>query len=162
MLAFALAGTVFCMASKQPQALAYQRARFTALLPRDRAYTPTHFWLRQQEGAWRVGLTKFGSRLLGEIVDYGFEVSPGAPVRSGQKIGWVEGFKSLTEIPCLIEGRFVGANPALEESPSLVNQDPHGAGWLYEVQGMPDRAALDAEAYAKVLDVEIDRRLGAS
>ncbi len=116
-------------------------------------------WQRE-EATWRVGLTKFGSRLLGEIVDYGFELSPGAPVRAGQRLGWVEGFKSLSEMLCLIAGRFETANAALEGAPSLINQDPHGSGWLYEARGVPEASALNAAAYASVLDREIDRMLG--
>ncbi len=149
-----------CMGNDPAGPLHYQRARFSALLPRDRLYTPTHCWaLKGDTGTWRVGFTKFGSRLLGEVVDFGFEVAPGAAVSAGEKIGWLEGFKAVSELVCFVEGRFLGGNPALEQNPSLVNQDPHGAGWLYGIQGAPTEACVGVEAYARTLDQEIDRRL---
>jgi len=138
----------------------YQRARFATQLPVGYRYSPSHFWMAEQEPqVWRVGLTKFGSRMLGEMVDYGFEVEPGAPVVVGQVIGWVEGFKALTEIASIADGRFAGVNPALDQNPALVNQDPFGAGWLYAVHGQPGANCTDVEGYKKILDQAIDRML---
>jgi glycine cleavage system H protein len=135
----------------------YQRACFTARLPADYLYSPAHFWLAQRgEGLWRVGLTKFGARMLGEMVDHGFGMEAGAPVAPGQIIGWVEGFKAILDLACLVEGRFAGGNPALETEITLVNLDPHGAGWLYAVKGRPDARCVPLAAYAQVLDREID------
>ncbi len=153
-------------------ALEYQRARFKALLPKGYLYTQSHLWLAPQgAGAppqtprpaeaslWRVGLTSFAVRLLGETVEHGFHLEPGAPVSPGQAIGWVEGFKALSEVLCPAEGRFTGGNPALQTDITLINQDPHAAGWLYAVHGRPGAHCVDAEGYARILDQAIDRML---
>ena len=138
--------------------LTYQRARFIAELPTDCVYSPSHFWLRRlEDGTLRIGFTKFATRLLGEMVDYGFDVEVGSNVIPGQVLGWVEGFKAVSEVYCAAQGVFLGPNPALETSLSLVNQDPHGAGWLYSVRGAPDAKCVDAGGYARVLDETIDR-----
>jgi glycine cleavage system H protein len=143
-----------------PGVVRYQRARFAAELPADYLYSAAHFWLaRQGEDGWRVGLTKFGTRLLGEVVDYGFGAAPGALVAPGQVIGWIEGFKAIADLRCVAAGRFAGGNPALETDAALVNKDPHGAGWLYAVQGRPDPQCVDAQGYARILDQAIDRLL---
>src|SRR5262249_54307045 len=47
----------------------YKRARFLTHLPKDRLYTRSHAWLVEvRPGVWRIGLTKFASRMLGDIV----------------------------------------------------------------------------------------------
>jgi len=89
---------------------------------------------RAKEGElWRVGLTKFATRMLGEMVDHGFAVEINAPVASGQIIGWVEGFKAISDLFCIAEGRFAGSNARLKEEIALLGKDPYSAGWLYAV-----------------------------
>jgi glycine cleavage system H protein len=138
----------------------YRRAKFVTRLPTAYRYSPAHYWLGPQpDGSWRVGLTKFGTRMLGEMVDFGFQTEPGATVHSGQILGWIEGFKAVADVICVFIGEFVGPNPALETDPSLVNSDPYGAGWLYCVRGQPDATCTDVNGYAAVLDQTIDRLL---
>ena len=138
--------------------LYYKRSRFSSRLPRDRRYTSSHAWLLETEpGVWRVGFTKFATRMLGDIVEHGFTVKPNESVSVGQAIGWVEGFKALTDLYCVIDGAFGGPNPALEADSTLADSDPYGAGWLYWVRGTPDPAATDVDGYASLLDLTIDK-----
>jgi glycine cleavage system H protein len=121
-------------------------------------YTTSHYWLARQDiGQWRVGLTKFAVRMLGEMVDLDFQVRPNAPARLGQIIGWIEGFKAISDLYCIVEGVFTGGNPALPEQSTLLSQDPYGAGWLYQVSGRPDPKAVDVYGYKLILDRTIDR-----
>jgi glycine cleavage system H protein len=146
--------------SAQPKTLHYKRSHFATQLPLDFLYTPSHAWLAQQPGdLWRVGLTKFATRMLGEMVDCGFEPKPGSPVTTGQIIGWVEGFKAISDIYCVIQGTFSGANPALNENITAINEDPYGAGWLFQAAGQPDAKCMDVHAYVTLLDTTIDRIL---
>ncbi|HEY5913152.1 MAG TPA: glycine cleavage system protein H [Verrucomicrobiae bacterium] len=148
------------MAAEQSDALAYQRARFATRLPLGYLYSPGHYWIgRQEEHLWRVGFTKFGSRMLGEMVDYGFDTEVGSPIRTGQVIGWIEGFKALSEVFCVGGGQFGGANPALEDDPTVINRDPYDAGWLYLIRGEPDSTCIDVHAYAELLNRTIDKLL---
>ena len=87
------------MEASRPKTLHYKRSRFVTQLPLDYLYGPSHSWIaRQGDGTWRVGLTKFATRMLGEMVDHGFELEVGAPVAPGQIIGWVEGFKAISDV----------------------------------------------------------------
>jgi len=141
--------------------LAYKRARFATRLPRDRVFTPAHYWLLPQgNGVQKVGFTKFATRMLGESVEFEFEVAPGAQVDRGQAIGWFEGFKAVTELYSPAAGRFVGPNPDLEEMMANLHRAPYDRGWLYLLEGdLPDDA-LDADGYAAFLDQTIDRMTG--
>lgn len=149
------------MAPDAGHIIPYKRSRFQTRLPKDRLYTPSHFWLDPVEsGLWRVGFTRFATRMLGEIVESGFEVKPGETVKVGQTIGWVEGFKALTDLFCVADGTFAGPNPELEADPTLIDKDPYYKGWLYTVRGAVDPNAATAEGYIQVLDATIDKMMG--
>ena len=144
----------------EPQEIRYRRARFSTRLPINRLYTLSHYWLLEEApGVWRVGFTRFATRMLGDFVEMAFEPRIGEPVSVGQPIGSVEGFKALTELYCVAEGEFTGGNPALEEDITLADTDPYGAGWLYRVRGRPEPDALDVHGYATALDRTIDGML---
>jgi glycine cleavage system H protein len=144
----------------QPATSFYKRSNFVTHLPVERLYTPSHFWLAEEEvGRWRIGFTKFATRMLGEIVEVQWETLAGAPVNSGDIIGSIEGFKAISDLYCAANGRFLGGNPALRDSAALVADDPYGAGWLYAVEGEPDSKCVDLTAYRALLDTTIDRIL---
>lgn len=126
----------------------------------DCRFSPSHCWLRPQpDGAWQVGLTRFATRMLGDIVDHGFERNPMTPVVPGQVVGWIEGFKAISDLFCVLEGTFLGGNPSLKDSVSLVGEDCYHRGWLYQVQGTPDPICVDVHGYREILDRTIDRML---
>ena len=138
----------------------YKRSRFSARLAIDRRYTEGHLWLREAEpGCWRVGFTKFALRMLGDPVELELEAQAGAPVEKGQVVGWVEGFKAVTDVFCPLDGEFAGGNGALDEDIALL-ASPSDEGWIYQVRGEPGPDCVDAEGYAGILDATIDRMLG--
>jgi len=136
----------------------YRRERFETVLPADRLYVPSHFWLaREASGTWRVGFTPFATRMLGEPVEHQFTIPAGATVRLGDVVGWVEGFKAVTELYAVVEGVFGGGNPGLDEDITRLQADPFGTGWLYRVTGTPAPDMLDAHGYATHLDATIEK-----
>jgi glycine cleavage system H protein len=153
------------MSSQTPydpkEVVLYKRSRFQSRLPRNRLYTRSHFWLAEQEpGLWRIGFTRFATRMLGDTVEHGFEVKPGEAIRVGQTIGWVEGFKALTDLYSVADGAFAGGNPEIEGDPTLVDKDPYYKGWLYLVRGTPEVNAMPVEGYVELLDSTIDKMQG--
>ena len=138
--------------------LYYRRSLFRTRLLRDRLYTASHFWLQEHEpGLWRVGLTKFASRMLGDIVEIGFDVAGGAQVNVGDAIGWFEGFKARSDLYAVAAGVFAGSNPELADRLALIEDDRYRRGWLYAIRGTPERDAMDVHGYAAWLDATIDR-----
>lgn len=132
-----------------------------AHLPVGHRYTASHAWIApspEHPDHWRVGLTRFALRMLGELVELRLEATAGQPVGLGDIVGNIEGFKAISDLYCVVEGRFRGPNPALAEGLEPVTRQVHEA-WLYEVEGQPDPRALDVEAYTGVLDATIDRIL---
>ncbi|MGV3773339.1 MAG: glycine cleavage system protein H [Verrucomicrobiales bacterium] len=148
------------MDTGKPKTLAYKRSHFVTHLPETYLYSPSHCWMAEVEsGVWRVGLTKFATRMLGEMVDYQLELAPGSAVQSGQIIGWIEGFKAISDIYSIAEGTYLQSNPILKEKISLVSKDCYGEGWLYMVKGMPDPKTVDVKTYQQILDKTIDKIL---
>ncbi|QOV92492.1 glycine cleavage system protein H [Humisphaera borealis] len=145
----------------------YKRNRFQSRLPRKFLYTRSHFWLEELEPAsdgkaplYKVGFTRFATRMLGEIVEQGFEAKPGSAITVGQTLGWVEGFKALSDVYGVIDGTFEGANTTLNDDPSRIDKDPYYAGWLYLARGTPDPNSTAVDGYMQVLDATIDKMLG--
>jgi glycine cleavage system H protein len=148
------------MSAAKPKTLHYKRSHFVTQLPVDHLYSPAHSWIaRQPDGTWRVGLTKFATRMLGEMVDHGFDTAPGARIACGQVLGWVEGFKAISDVFCIADGEFLGVNPLLKQKISTISKDPYQAGWLYAVRGTPDPKCTDVETYRDHLDRSISRIL---
>lgn len=144
----------------QPKTELYKRSNFIAHLPVDCLFSPSHCWLARIDGGlWRVGFTKFATRMLGELVEIQWEKASGEPVACGEIIGSIEGFKAISDLYCVLSGRFAGGNAALDTQVELVGNAPHGAGWLYQAEGEPDPKCLDLPAYRALLDSTIDRIL---
>jgi glycine cleavage system H protein len=142
------------------ETIAYKRSRFSTRLPAGYRYTPSHYWLIEIDpGVWRVGFTKFATRMLGDIVEFEFKVQPGATIEPGQVLGWTEGFKAMSDIFSAASGEFLGANPALNGAITLIDHDPYGEGWLYSVRGAPDPRSTDVNGYIAVLDATVDTML---
>jgi glycine cleavage system H protein len=142
------------------ETIAYKRARFSTRLPADRRYTAAHYWLKEETpGIWRVGFTKFATRMLGDLVEYDFSIKAGGRIAVGEEIGSIEGFKAITAIYSVAEGEFLGIGDDFAADITLVETDPYGRGWLYKVKGLPDPESIDVNGYISLLDGTIDRLL---
>jgi glycine cleavage system H protein len=143
--------------------LAYRRAQFKTRLPTDRRFTKAHLWLRVMDaGVVQVGLTRFATRMLGEVVEYEFEATAGTEVVTGDTIGWIEGFKAVSDLFVPMDGRFAGPNPDLDTNMEQIHHSPYDRGWLYSLHGQLPDDCLTPEEYAAFLDGTIDRMMGKS
>jgi glycine cleavage system H protein len=122
------------------------------VFPDDLKYTSEHEWVRtpgEAEGSVRVGITDFAQDALGDIV-YVSLPEVGAEIEAGAAVGELESTKSVNDVYAPLTGTVAAVNEALDGTPELVNSDPYGAGWLFEL--VPSDAAsvdalMDATAY---------------
>lgn len=138
----------------------FKHARFSARFPDLFRYSRSHYWMAPVEsdpGVWRVGFTKFATRMLGELVDCEWKKKDGEVVAPGDNIGWVEGFKAASDVYCVMDGQFVGGNPELEEDACIIRTDPYEIGWLYSVRGEPEPDSLDVHGYIELLSGTIQK-----
>lgn len=148
------------MSAARDETVYYRRSRFTTHLPVDRRYSPAHYWiLEESAGVWRVGFTKFATRMLGDIVEFEFSVAVGAAIAVGEDIGSIEGLKAITSVFAAGAGGFLGEGALLRQDVTLAESDPYGKGWLYKLQGEPAPDTVDVHGYVAILDATIERML---
>jgi glycine cleavage system H protein len=111
--------------------------------PEDLRYTAEHEWVRTGDGGVvRVGITSFAQDALGDVV-YVSLPTVGDTVATGDACGEVESTKSVSDLYAPLSGEVTAVNEALDSTPELVNTDPYGEGWMYELK-VDDLAAVDA------------------
>jgi glycine cleavage system H protein len=140
----------------------YKRSNFVTHLPTGYLYSPTHYWIaleREGSNVWRVGFTKFATRMLGEVVDQQWEKTVGDLIAPGEILGSIEGFKAISDIYSIAAGTFQGGNEVLQSKIELISARPYDEGWLYRVEGAPDAKCTDLAGYRSLLDSTIDRIL---
>jgi glycine cleavage system H protein len=96
-------------------------------------YSRSHEWVLVDGESARVGITDHAQDALGQIVDVQLPLI-GDAVVAGKAVAEVESSKSVSDIGSPVSGTVVLVNELLADSPELINSDPFGAGWLYEVQ----------------------------
>jgi len=125
--------------------------------PEDLKYSSEHEWVRspgEADGSVRIGITHFAQDALGDIV-YVSLPEVGAEVTKGETVGELESTKSVSDIYAPVSGTVVARNDALDATPELVNTDPYGEGWLFEITGADSDdvdALMEAGAYQETLD----------
>ena len=122
-------------------------------MPDDLRFSNDHEWVRAiEDGCWRVGITDYAQDSLGDVV---FVEPPavGSAVGAGDTCGEIESTKSVSEVYSPVSGTVTAVNPALTDDPALLNSDPYGEGWIYEMR--PD----DPTAVAGLLDAAAYRAL---
>jgi len=112
------------------------------VFPDDLLYTSEHEWVRRGEATVRVGITDYAQDALGDIV-YVSLPEVGAELASGAAVGELESTKSVSDVYAPLEGTVSAVNDALDGTPELVNSDPYGDGWLFELT-LADPSSVDA------------------
>lgn len=131
----------------------------TSSIPDDLHYTAEHEWIKLSTGddgttLARIGITDYAQESLGDVV---FLQLPeqGAAVTAGEAVGEVESTKSVSDVFAPLAGVVAARNDAVETNPELLNTDPYGQGWLFELT-LADQDAvkglLDAAAYGKLVE----------
>jgi glycine cleavage system H protein len=118
--------------------------------PEDLRYTTEHEWVRTAaDGVLRVGITAYAQDALGDVV-YVTLPDVGAEVSAGSTCGEVESTKSVSDLYAPVSGEVTARNETLDATPELVNSDPYGEGWLYELRPSDPSAVdglLDSASY---------------
>ncbi|WP_252974022.1 glycine cleavage system protein GcvH [Janibacter melonis] len=121
--------------------------------PDDLRYTTDHEWVRETAEGVRIGITGYAQEALGDVVFVSLP-TVGDEVTKGDSCGEVESTKSVSDLYAPLTGTVTAVNEALEGPPELVNSDPYGDGWMYEItlgDGADTSELMDAEAYQQQL-----------
>lgn len=120
--------------------------KFTFKVAADRLYNSEGVWAKEENGRVRIGLTDFVQQRSGDVAFA--EVKPaGTALVAGDEVAVIETIKVNITYTSPVSGTIVEVNPAMNDAPEAINQDPYGAGWL----AVLDVASWEAER-AKLLD----------
>lgn len=102
-------------------------------IPSNLNYTKTHEWVKANGNIARVGITDFAQKELTDIV---FVELPkqNTVISAGKECTVIESVKTAADIYAPVSGRVVKINQSVVEAPEIVNNDPYGEGWLFEVE----------------------------
>lgn len=128
--------------------------KFTFKVATDRLYTDGHLWVRWEDGLARIGLSDYLQQSSGDVA-FAEPEPAGTELAPGDDLGSIETIKVNLVLLSPLSGVVREVNPALEDAPELVNQDPYGEGWLILVEAadwQTDRARLlDPQAYFELM-----------
>ena len=108
--------------------------------------TKTHEYVLEEGENYAVGITDYAIEQLGDIV---FIELPevGSTFSKNEAFATIESVKAASEIYMPISGTITAINEDIAATPELLNEDPHGRGWLVKI----DSEADDSE-FADLLD----------
>jgi glycine cleavage system H protein len=119
------------------------------MYPSDYLYSREHEWVRVMDDVCVLGITEFAQQELGEVV---FVELPevGQVFNAQDELGTIESVKAVAEVYSPVAGEVVEINDAVVDDPEMLNDDPHGEGWLVKIRfsSADDlKALMNAEAY---------------
>lgn len=98
-------------------------------------FVDTHEWIKPEDETdiVAVGITNHAQELLGDLV-YLELPEVGQLITSGETIGVVESVKAASDLYAPISGEVVAINDEAVADPTIINSDPHVAGWMIKVK----------------------------
>src|SRR5215813_1212947 len=115
--------------------------------PPDLKYSKDHQWAKVSGNRATVGITKFASEQLGDVMTVSFDVKAGDTVAAGKAFGTIESVKALSDLYTPLSGKVVNVNADLDGHPELVNEDCYGKAWMIVIE------LSDPKEAASLLDV---------
>jgi len=111
-------------------------------------FSKSHEWASVDGQVARIGITDYAQSQLGDVI-YVELPKPGTEVSAGSKFGVIESVKAASDLYSPVSGKVKQANPALSQTPELVNSDTYGGGWMLELEltEPPSAELLDDAAY---------------
>lgn len=119
----------------------YDKFIFRASL--DCVYSNDEIWVRTDGQNVTIGITDFLQKASGDVA-FLQTVEAGTEVEPGQAIGTIETIKAAVDILSPVGGCIIEVNRELEKSPSFINEDPYGTGWIYRIELKRERDGLAA------------------
>ena len=128
--------------------------KFTFKVATDRFYNAEGVWAKEENGHVRIGLSDFVQQRSGDVAFA--KIKPGETVLvAGEEVAVIETIKVNIAYTSPVNGKIVEVNPAMNDAPEAINQDPYGTGWLavMEVADWEAERAklLEPQAYFKVM-----------
>lgn len=124
------------------------------MYPKDLLYSKRHVWTRASGSAYRIGITEYAQKQMGEIL-YADLPSEGSSVSADTPFMEIESGKIIADIYSPVDGSVKHVNESLVKTPRLINESPYENGWIVEIS-MDDpkglKELMDSDAYEAFLE----------
>jgi glycine cleavage system H protein len=124
------------------------------MYPDEYFYTKDHEWIKIEKQTGTVGITDFAQKQLGDVV-YVELPQKGSKLEFHQSMGVIESVKAVSDIYSPVSGEVEEINQELNDNPELVNEDPHGKGWIIKMKIKDETEVeklMSASDYEKFLE----------
>lgn len=124
--------------------------------PEDLKYHKEHTWVRVSGKKATVGISDYAQDALGDIV-YVDLPEIDEEVEANTEMAEIESTKATSAVIAPVSGTVIEVNEKLADSPEIINEDPHGKGWIaiLEMDDVSELdALLDAEDYERYIEEE--------
>lgn len=111
------------------------------MYPEDYYYTKDHEWLKIEGNKATVGITDFAQKQMGDVV-YVELPEIGTKLKFHQSFGVIESVKAVSDIYAPVSGEVMEVNEDLNDTPEILNEDPHKKGWVIKLN-MEDKSELE-------------------
>ena len=113
-------------------------------------FADSHEYAFMDEDCVRIGISAFAADQLGDIV---FVDLPevGTLITKGSPFGSVESVKAVEDMNAPVSGEIVERNDTVMDNPEVLQNDPHGSGWLLLVRPTdqnPLEGLMESSGYA--------------
>lgn len=120
----------------------------------------THMWVDASDPERvRIGMDALGLETSGTLAQLQY-AEVGATVSCGSEMGSLEAEKFVGPLVCPLSGTVVAVNESSLESPSIVERDPFGDGWMIELtpSALEDELAMLVTGRDAIVD-EFSRKV---
>ena len=115
--------------------------KFTFKVADDRFYTSAGVWALAEGNRIRIGLSDFQQQRSGDVAFA--EIKPvGTQLAFDDEVAVIETIKVNISLGSPIAGSVVEINPAMTDTPEVINQDPYGVGWMAVIEAVDWKADL--------------------
>lgn len=126
----------------------------------DIKYHKEHTWVEIEGEKAIVGITNYAQESLGDIVHIDLpEVEE--EVEANTELAEIVSTKATLSIISPVSGKIIEVNEELRETPEIINEDPHGMGWIavIKIDNTTELSDLmDVSDYERYLEKKIKLR----
>jgi len=102
-------------------------------IPEGVLHAKTHEWVRLRDGVATIGISDHAQHELTDVVFVELPAA-GRVVQAGAACAVVESVKTASDVYAPVSGEVTAVNAQLARHPELVNSDPYGEGWFFQVK----------------------------
>ena len=133
--------------------------KFIFRVAKDCYYNSEGVWAKMEGNQVKIGLSDFVQQRSGDVAFA--EIQPeGTQVNFEDEVAVIETIKVDIGFSSPVSGRILKVNPAMEDAPEIINEDPYGEGWLAAIEPddwESDRQRLfDPDQYFSSMKVEAE------